>query len=90
MSQTVQLEVSGRVQGVGFRAATQARAVELGLSGWVANRADGSVEVCVCGTATALDDFKNWLHTGPPGAQVESLTTIDNPGSVDGERFEIR
>jgi acylphosphatase len=65
--------VSGRVQGVFFRASTRSEAVRLGLSGYARNLPDGSVEVLACGDSTALEELQRWLHIGPPAARVESV-----------------
>jgi acylphosphatase len=65
--------VSGVVQGVFFRASTQARARELGLTGWAKNLADGRVEVVAGGDAEAIDALERWLHRGPPGARVDAV-----------------
>lgn len=66
--------VSGLVQGVFFRASTQARARELGLAGHARNLADGRVEVIAQGDADALDALGRWLHEGPPSARVADVT----------------
>jgi acylphosphatase len=66
--------VSGRVQGVFFRASTRAEAVRLGLTGHAKNLADGSVEVLACGDAMALDELQRWLHIGPPASRVQSVS----------------
>lgn len=65
--------VTGRVQGVFFRASTREQALRLGLTGHAKNRADGSVEVIACGDNEALADIDGWLHHGPPAAQVEHV-----------------
>ncbi|HEY6941055.1 acylphosphatase [Dokdonella sp.] len=65
--------VSGLVQGVFFRASTQARAHELGLAGWAKNLADGRVEVVASGDSAALDELERWLRRGPPGARVDAV-----------------
>lgn len=65
--------VSGRVQGVGFRAACQAMASALGLRGWVRNRADGTVEVYAVGSDKALKQLRGWLAQGPKLAHVEHV-----------------
>lgn len=65
--------VSGRVQGVFFRASTQARALELGLVGHARNLADGRVEVVAQGDAAALDALAHWLRRGPPSAHVAEV-----------------
>lgn len=65
--------VSGRVQGVCFRAETQAQAARLGLTGWVRNLPDGRVEVQAFGPEQALDELRTWLKKGPPMAHVLKL-----------------
>ena len=71
---TARFLVSGRVQGVFYRASTRARALELNLSGYARNQADGSVEVVACGTEAALEALQIWLQRGPPAARVERVT----------------
>lgn len=66
--------VSGKVQGVGFRAGARHSALGLGLSGYVHNRPDGKVEVFVQGTAQAIDAFARWVGQGPPLAKVENVS----------------
>ncbi|MBX3727449.1 MAG: acylphosphatase [Xanthomonadales bacterium] len=73
--------VAGRVQGVGFRAATRAQAGALGLSGQARNLPDGRVEVLAVGPAAALADLERWLHRGPPLARVE--TVVRQPLATD-------
>ena len=68
--------VSGRVQGVFFRASTRTEATRLGLDGYAKNLPDGSVEVLACGDAAALDELQRWLHRGPPSATVESVQRL--------------
>jgi acylphosphatase len=65
--------ISGRVQGVGFRYHTRARARELGVAGWVRNLADGRVEVRLEGEPAAVEALVDWLRTGPPGARVDGV-----------------
>jgi acylphosphatase len=65
--------VTGRVQGVFFRAWLQATALEMGLHGTVRNREDGSVEAHVRGPAELLEDFQERLWEGPPTARVEGV-----------------
>jgi acylphosphatase len=69
----VRFHVSGRVQGVGFRAATRREAGRLGLNGHAVNCADGSVEVLAEGPADAVEALADWLHRGPPFAQVKRV-----------------
>lgn len=65
--------VLGRVQGVGFRYCACREADRLGLTGWVRNTDEGDVEVHAEGPPEALETFAHWLHSGPPGARVESV-----------------
>lgn len=81
--------VSGRVQGVGFRAATRDRAQALGLRGWVRNLADGRVETQAQGPADALDAFRDWLHSGPGAARVERIEQAE-PNDETLPSFEVR
>ena len=73
--------VSGRVQGVFFRASTQRQAQQLGISGYARNLADGSVEVLACGEADAVQRLSAWLWVGPPAASVAAVEceTVDVP-----------
>jgi acylphosphatase len=66
--------VSGRVQGVFYRASARQQAVSLGLAGRAENRPDGDVEVVACGPAHALDALERWLRQGPPAARVEAVS----------------
>ena len=61
------------MQGVGFREALRAEALRLCLSGWVRNRADGSVEALLQGDDAAVDRLIAWAHRGPPLAQVHTV-----------------
>ena len=65
--------VSGRVQGVGFRAATRREAQRLGLDGHAVNLPDGRVEVLAQGAARSLEALAEWLQRGPPLARVERV-----------------
>ena len=65
--------VSGRVQGVFFRASARDRALQLGISGYARNLRDGRVEVVACGERSALDALREWLWQGPPAAQVQQV-----------------
>ena len=66
----VRAVVRGRVQGVGFRASTQDEGERLGLSGWVRNLPDGSVELEAEGPRALLEALLAWCAVGPPGARV--------------------
>jgi acylphosphatase len=69
--------VSGLVQGVSFRAWTQARAQELDLQGYAGNLPDGRVEVVATGQLHTLAQLEAWLRQGPPAAEVESVLRED-------------
>lgn len=62
--------ITGRVQGVGYRDAMAGEARRLGLSGWVRNRSDGSVEAVAAGEGAELDALGRWAGRGPPAARV--------------------
>lgn len=65
--------VSGKVQGVFFRASTRDEALRLGLSGQARNLPDGGVEVIAEGEPAALDALEHWLQRGPPAARVDTV-----------------
>ena len=68
---TVKLEITGRVQGVGYRESMRAVAQVLEVTGWVRNRDDGSVEAVVQGAEADVERVIAWCHNGPPGAYVK-------------------
>ena len=68
------IAVTGRVQGVGFRAFVRRRATELGLDGWVRNRRDGSVEIMAIGDPEQVDQLVEQSTGGPTLAKVEEIT----------------
>ena len=65
--------VSGKVQGVYFRASSQQQAIECGVSGYARNLADGEVEVLLCGEQDKVDKMLEWLKHGPSTAKVENV-----------------
>ncbi|RXZ45321.1 acylphosphatase [Crenobacter cavernae] len=71
------LTIHGRVQGVYYRASAVAEAERFGVSGWVRNRRDGTVEALACGDAHAVASFIAWVHEGPPGAHVTQVDVAD-------------
>lgn len=73
------LRITGIVQGVGYRAAFEREARALGLTGWVRNRLDGSVEAVVRGKEDALKLIIAWAHQGPRMARVRDVTVTDMP-----------
>ncbi|HEV7489164.1 MAG TPA: acylphosphatase [Rhodanobacteraceae bacterium] len=85
---TVRFVVSGRVQGVFFRASTRAEAQRLGIAGSARNLDDGRVEVIAVGSDEALGAFERWLWQGPPSARVDAVA---REGMVDrhAEGFRV-
>ena len=85
----VRLFVSGRVQGVFYRANTREAAAERGVDGWVRNLADGRVEAVFEGPERAVEELIEWCHGGSPAARVDDVeVTYEEP---EGERgFDIR
>jgi acylphosphatase len=86
------LRIAGIVQGVGYRYALEREAVRLGVTGWVRNRADSSVEALIQGSDEALDAITAWARRGPSGARVSSVAAGPPGAGQDRayERFEIR
>ena len=82
------LQIHGRVQGVGYRWAMVDQATQLGLSGWVRNRRDGSVEAMVAGAPDAVQRLIDWTHRGPPAARVTQVQVSPGEGRFAG--FEQR
>jgi acylphosphatase len=83
------VRVRGRVQGVFFRAETRARAESLGVSGWVRNAADGSVEAVFEGPDERVESLVDWCHRGPTGAEVGEVDVFaEEPTGETG--FRVR
>ncbi len=89
MSAAARFLISGRVQGVFFRAATREQALLLGLSGHARNLEDGRVEVVAMGGAQAVEALAQWLEDGPPAARVESVERLACAGPVVDGAFEV-
>ncbi len=87
-TRTVHLRITGRVQGVCFRAWTAEHARRRGLTGWVRNRRDGAVETVMSGAAADVADMIELCWQGPPDAQVENVEIIQEGGSAPGD-FEV-
>jgi acylphosphatase len=87
---TVQLRITGRVQGVGFREALREEAARLGVTGWVRNRTDGSVEALAQGSEEALAVLLAWARRGPPAARVDEVAAMPPEPHYAGnyDRFE--
>jgi len=81
---TRRLSIRGRVQGVGFRETMITEARRLGVTGWVRNRLDGSVEAAVSGTEQQLEAILAWAHRGPPAAHVLRVEATPDEGDFGG------
>ncbi len=82
--------VSGRVQGVFFRANTKRVAEELGVKGWVRNLPDGRVEAVFEGEEEAVKKIIEWCHRGPPAARVDKVEVFYEEYKGEFDDFEIR
>jgi acylphosphatase len=82
--------IFGRVQGVNFRYYTHREATAQGLTGWVANRFDGSVEVVAEGEKAALQRLLAYLHRGSPSARVDRVQVEWGEGTGEFDRFRVR
>lgn len=82
--------VHGQVQGVGFRWNARTEATRLGVSGWVRNLPDGSVEAEIEGDRTSVDDMVEWLRRGPPFAEVSDVDVAEIDPTGSNGSFEIR
>jgi acylphosphatase len=88
MTITRNLRISGQVQGVGFRMYVTRKARELGLTGWVRNRQDGSVEAEIQGAPAAVDAMVAAARRGPAGSVVTGVQVTD--GNEQYQGFEVR
>ncbi len=77
--------ITGRVQGVYYRAWTVSAAKERGLKGWVRNRTDGTVEAVFCGDAAVVEDMLKACKEGPPAARVDNITRSEWTGEVPSD-----
>jgi acylphosphatase len=90
MGASYRFVVTGRVQGVGYRASALRRAQSLGLRGWVRNRTDGAVEgIAAADSEHPLAEFQAWLGNGPPGARVDTVAW-EGVDEMPGTAFHIR
>ena len=86
----VRMRISGRVQGVFFRAYTRDEARRLGLKGWVRNLPDGRVEVLAQGNSEQLGSLESFCRKGPPHARVQDVeVTEESTGAQELTAFEI-
>lgn len=90
MNKRIHVIVSGRVQGVCFRAFTKRQAVSLGLKGWVRNLTSGDVEAVFEGDEDLIQAMLAWCRKGPPLAKVTSIDAREEPVSGTFTNFQIR
>lgn len=86
----IEIRVTGRVQGVGFRYFTSQQARRLGVDGWVRNERDGSVRVVAEGRRDVLEDFLALMQDGPGGARVQDLQPEWTEASGEFRGFIVR
>ena len=82
--------VSGIVQGVNFRYYTARQAETLGVTGWVANRWDGTVQIVAEGTRAELGALLDWLRQGPPSARVDDVQSTWEEATGEFKSFSVR
>jgi acylphosphatase len=86
--ETIMVKITGRVQGVGFRVAAVRHAHLLGITGWVRNAPDGSVDALLQGSHDQVDRMLSWLHVGPPSARVTQVESAEELTERYFDRFE--
>jgi len=89
MKKTIHCYISGRVQGVFFRATTREQAMLYGVTGWVRNLPDGRVEVMASGEEKQVRQLQKWLKSGPETAHVMKLE-CEEAEYLDYGRFSVR
>jgi acylphosphatase len=89
MQSRVQILIYGEVQGVFFRSNAQSEALSLGLSGWVKNNSDGTVELLAEGDIETLKKLLEWCRKGPGGAKVEKVEETWGMASGDLSGFSV-
>jgi acylphosphatase len=82
--------VSGKVQGVFYRASTAERARALGITGYAKNLPDGRVEVLACGDEVQMKELIDWLWKGPPAAKVQDVGVQDADANQAPKDFSTR
>ncbi len=85
---TRRYRITGRVQGVFFRASTRSQAMALDMTGYAINLADGSVEVLATGTGTAHRSLHDWLQQGPEAAIVDAVT-VETVSAAETAEFAL-
>lgn len=90
MRRRVHILVSGRVQGVSYRASAYEKAVSLGVSGWVRNLSDGRVEILAEGAASSIAAFVEWCGRGPRWARVDRVNVTEETPAGNFSSFAVR
>jgi len=90
MKSKVHVIISGRVQGVWFRASTKNKAEQLGIKGWVRNTPDGNVEAVFEGDEKVIEEMLEWCNHGPPLAKVDNVQVKKQPVSYEFDKFSFR
>lgn len=85
-----EINITGRVQGVGFRYFAQKKAKELHIKGWVKNTPNGRVELVVQGDQSDVNTFIDYLQIGPPLARVDKLTKYKMDDLTDFDNFSVK
>jgi acylphosphatase len=86
----VHVIVDGSVQGVGYRYTMRMVAQRVGVTGWVRNLRDGTVEAEIEGTESQVDEVLAWMAEGPPGSSVTSARVTESAPTTSGGSFEVR
>ena len=90
MKSNVHVVISGRVQGVWFRATTKQKAEQLGLTGWVRNTYDGNVEAVFEGDENSVKEMLEWCHKGPPLSKVVNVEVKNQKPTNGFDGFSIK
>jgi len=90
MKSSVHVIISGRVQGVWFRASTKQKAEELGLTGWVRNTSDGNVEAVFEGEDNLVKEMISWCHHGPVLSKVKKVEVTKQNVTNAFDNFSVR
>ncbi|KPQ01710.1 acylphosphatase [Marinobacter sp. HL-58] len=88
--QRLSMLISGKVQGVYYRASAAEKAKELGITGYARNLPDGRVKVVAEGSQAALISLRQWCNSGPPAAEVDTVNATEGPATGEFAGFEIR
>ncbi len=86
---TKRVFVTGKVQGVGFRAQAKDKAVSLGINGFVRNLDDGRVEILISGDGRLLEEYLAWIRVGPPTSRIENIEAYSENSTYNEAGFSI-